>query len=179
MEYRQNHDRKKFLMANQMKLIDWGIIFLGACGIASGKLSASEISGFACNELAKPEGVKDILLTAISEVAFCSDINEEVIGYLKFIYDEESIDLKLSSRKLRYLALCLTMQELPDDCVYSLLKLNEFWQVWGDDAETPNIIQGVGNNISPTEYYTDEQYKVAIKQHQEWLKKENKELLND
>lgn len=170
---------KLFLMANQMKLVDWGMIFLGACGIASGKLSASEISSFACNEFAKPDGVKDVLLTAISEVAFCSDITDEVMDYLRFICDEENIDLKLSSRKWRYLALCLTMQELPDDCVYGLLKLNEFWRLWGEDAETPNIIQGVGNNISPTEYYTDEQYKLVIKHHQEWLKKENQELLND
>ncbi|WP_233973661.1 DUF2247 family protein, partial [Pectobacterium versatile] len=73
---------KVFLMASQMRLVDWGMIFLGAGGTASGKLSASEISSFACNELAKTDGVKDILLTAISEVAFCSEITDEVMDYL-------------------------------------------------------------------------------------------------
>ncbi|MFJ5432504.1 DUF2247 family protein [Pectobacterium sp. CHL-2024] len=170
---------KLFLMANRMKLVDWGMIFLGAGGIASGKLSASEISSFACNELAKTDGVKDILLTAISEVAFCSEITDEVMDCLRFICDEENIDLKLSSRKWRCLALCLTIQELPDDCVYGLLKLNEFWRIWGEDAGTPNIIQGVANNISPTEYYTEKKYKAVIENHQKWLEKENHELLKD
>lgn len=168
---------KVFLMANQMKLVDWGMILLGAEGIASDKLSASDISNFACNELAKNDGVQGDLLTAISEVAFCSDITEGMKGYLRFICNEKNIDLKLSRRKWRYISLCLTMQELPDDCVYGLLKLNEFWLFWGEDAGTPNIIQGVGNHISPTEYYTDEQYKVAIKHHQEWLEKEKQEVL--
>ncbi|WJV51930.1 DUF2247 family protein [Prodigiosinella aquatilis] len=86
------------------------------------------------------------------------------------------IDLKLSRRKWRYLALCLMMQELPDDCVYGLLKLNEFWMLWGEDVGSPNIVQGVGNNISPTEYYSDEQYQLTIKNHQEWLEKEKSEL---
>ncbi|MEI7383489.1 DUF2247 family protein, partial [Pectobacterium versatile] len=100
-----------------------------------------------------------------------------MMDYLRFICDEENIDLKLSSRKWRYLALCLTIQELPDDCVYGLIKLNEFWRVWGEDAGTPNIIQGVGNNISPTGYYTDEKYKAVIEHHQEWLEKEKQEVL--
>lgn len=165
-----------FLMAKRMGLADWGMVYLGAQGTPMGKLSSNEVSSFACNELAKPDGVKDILLTAISEVAFCSEVTDEVVSYLRLICDEEHIDLNLSSRKWRYLSLKLVMDELPDDCVYGLLKLNEFWMLWGEDVGSPNIVQGVGNNISPTEYYSDEQYQLTIKNHQEWLEKEKSEL---
>ena len=168
---------KMYLIAKQIKLIDWGMVFLGAKGLPSGKLSASDVSDFACQKLANSDEVRGELLTAISEVAFCTDITEEIIDYLYSICQQKRIDVNVSYRKWRFLSLNNLMTELPDDCVYGLLKLNEFWMVWGESVGCPNIAQGVGNDISPAEYYTDEQFSLTVKRHQEWLKKEGEKLI--
>lgn len=169
--------QKMYLIAKQIKLIDWGMVFLGAKGIPSGRLSASDISDFACQELANSDEARGALLTAISEVAFCTEITEEILDYLYFICQQKRIDINVSYRKWRFLSLSELMTELPDDCVYGLLKLNGFWMVWGESIECPNIMQGVLNDISPAEYYTDEQFSLTVKRHQEWLKKESEDLV--
>ncbi|MBD1226991.1 MULTISPECIES: DUF2247 family protein [Morganellaceae] len=165
-----------YLLAKKMELLDWGMIFLGAKGNPVGRLSAPNISEFACNELTKLD-LSDSILVEVSEAAFCTEINREVIDSLEVICDKKNINIQLSERKWRYVALyILLLNELPDDYVYGLLKLNEFWNLWGDSVDSPNIVQGVGNNLSPTEYYSDENYHLLIEKHRNWLDREIKQL---
>ncbi|WP_165602840.1 DUF2247 family protein [Photorhabdus australis] len=165
-----------YSLAKKMELIDWGMIFLGAKGSPAGRLLASDISEFACDELAKLD-MDDPLLTDVSEAAFCTEITSEIISNLEIICDKKNINMQLSERKWRYVALyILLLNGLPDDYVYGLLKLNEFWSLWGDSGDSPNIVQGVGNNLSPSEYYSEETYCLLMKSHQDWLDKEIKQL---
>ncbi|MCC8458033.1 DUF2247 family protein [Photorhabdus aegyptia] len=165
-----------YFLANQMGLIDWGMIFLGAKGNPAGRLSASNISEFACSELSKLD-MTDALLTEVSEVAFCTEITDELINNLETICDKKNVNLELSERKWKCIALySLLFKELPDDYVYGLLKLNEFWTLWGNSVDSPNIVQGVGNNFSPYEYYSEENYHSSIENHRNWLDMEIEQL---
>ncbi|ERT10417.1 DUF2247 family protein [Photorhabdus temperata] len=165
-----------YSLANQMGLIDWGMIFLGAKGNPAGHLSASNISEFACSELSKLD-MTDALLTEVSEAAFCTEITGELINNLEVICDKKNVSLQLSERKWKCIALYfLLFKELPDDYVYALLKLNEFWVLWGDSVDSPNIVQSVGNNLSPSEYYSEENYHSLIKEHHNWLDREIEQL---
>lgn len=166
---------KLFSLSNQLNITDWGVILLGARGTPVGKLPASDISYFACQKIAMPD-LKESLLTAISEVAFCTEVTDEVIHYLEIICNEENVDLQVSGRKWRCVALSLLLESLPSDYVYGLIGLNDFWNEWGGDVNSPNIVQGVGNNISPSEYYTMDNYRLLVNNHQKWLNEELEHL---
>jgi len=167
---------KLFSLSNQLNMTDWGMILLGAKGIPAGRLSASDVSDFACQKMAVSD-IKESLLIAISEVAFCTEITDEIIIYLEFICNEENVDLQVSQRKWRCVALSFLLKNLPEDSVYGPIELNSFWNEWGGAVSSPNIIQGVGNNISPSEYYTDENYITLVNNHQKWLNEELKQLI--
>lgn len=167
---------KLFVLSNQLNMTDWGMILLGAQGTPAGKLPAPEISDFACQKIAMSD-IKESLLPAISEVAFCTSVTDEIISYLEFICNEENVDLQISGRKWRYVALSLLLENLPNDYVYGSIELNDFWNEWGEAINSPNIVQGVGNNISPSEYYTADNYLLLINKHQQWLNEELKQLI--
>lgn len=46
----------------------------------------------------------------------------------------------------------------------------------GESSNSPNIIQGVNNTMTPNEYYSDENYLKIISNHNLWIKKELNEL---
>lgn len=50
--------------------------------------------------------------------------------------------------------------------------LTELWLELGDTADSPHIIQGKDNPISPVEYYTDANYDYLYKKNKCWLKNE-------
>jgi hypothetical protein len=47
--------------------------------------------------------------------------------------------------------------------------MNEFWGSFGYPQDSPHVVQGVGNSISPQEYYTEEIAGRALEEHQRWL----------
>lgn len=157
-----------FLFANQLGIIDWGMILFAVQGTPAGKLPAEKISEYACQELAKGD-FDDSQLTEMSELAYCNEITTDTLNYVKTICENKKIDLLNSWRKLTCLALYVSLKELPDNYIYGLIKLNEFWILWGNIPDSPNQIQGVGNMLTPSEYYTEDNYQKLIKKHKKWL----------
>lgn len=120
--------------------------------------------------------LKQSILIAVSEVAFCTSVTDEIISHLEFICNEENVDLQISGRKWRCVALSLLLENLPGDYVYGSIGMNNFWNEWGG-INSPNVVQGIGNNISSSEYYTSDNYSFLINKHQRWLKEELKQLI--
>ncbi len=58
------------------------------------------------------------------------------------------------------------------------MELTELWVQFGYPEDSPHIIQGRGNNISPTEYYTQSNYDKLYIKNKEWLEKELSFLKN-
>ena len=46
----------------------------------------------------------------------------------------------------------------------------------GFPEDSPHIFQGRNNNITPEEYYTQENYDYLYEKHIEWLQKEIKSI---
>jgi len=46
----------------------------------------------------------------------------------------------------------------------------------GESNNSPNIIQGVNNTMTPNKYYSDENYLKIISNHNLWIKKELNKL---
>jgi hypothetical protein len=59
------------------------------------------------------------------------------------------------------------------------MSLFDFWAQLDYPIDSPHVIQGRGNNITPEEYYTQENYDNIYNMHVDWLKKEIKYILDN
>ena len=166
---------KIFNELEKFKIVDWGVIYLGCKGLPIGTLSPNNVSDFACEQLAIIE-LNDASFISVSELCFCTEMNGEVIDMISNLCDLKSVDLTLSKKKWVVFAIKEFMNHLPEDSLYGLLELNNFWNEWGESNNSPNIIQGVNNTMTPNEYYSDENYLKIISNHNLWIKKELNEL---
>ena len=112
----------------------------------------------------------DAELGKIAEL--CTTADEQVIAEMLFHLSPEISDRAL--RIWRVVLLESTLSSLSNDPLYGLIELTDFWSKLGYSLDSPNIIQGVDNDLTPTEYYTQENLEKILDSHREWLKKEIK-----
>lgn len=77
----------------------------------------------------------------------------------------------------RVVLLQKTLSDLSKDAMNGLLELTEFWSNFGFPADSPHVVQGLGNDIPPNEYYTQENFEKLLQRHRKWLKQEIGRLL--
>ena len=152
--------------------ITWEIVRLGWIGPGNflRQLSVEEVHTFAdfmVNEASDNE------LEQIAEL--CTTHDEQLIAEILSHLSPEINDRTV--RIWRVALLKATISSLPDDPLYGLIGLTEFWSNFGYSSDSPHIIQGVDNDISPTDYYTQDNFDKALDNHREWLKKEIKKLI--
>ena len=74
------------------------------------------------------------------------------------------------------------MKNLPDnnsnDFISNLLVLGDIWAKLSFPEDSPHIIQGKGNDISPEQYYTIENYNKLLKRHNEWVVDEINKIID-
>lgn len=86
--------------------------------------------------------------------------------------EKEGVDYELQVRKWRVYIVKNTLRNLPEDTFEGLLELMELWITLGIPKDCPFEIQGRDNKLSPEEYYTNEQFKIAKEQNIAWINKE-------
>lgn len=155
--------------------ISWRILLIGLEG--PGKypplLSIEDVLAFANEQInistSPPECV-------IAVIVASSEGAEETRTVLRRLADEEKSDATLELRKWRLVLLKNVMAELPDDALYGLLALTEFWERFDFPLDSPHVIQGRANRISPRDYFTNDNYRYLIQKHQDWINKETEAL---
>ncbi|SET26991.1 DUF2247 family protein [Thorsellia anophelis] len=141
---------KIFNELKKFKIVDWEVLYLGCKSFPIGTFSPNNISDFACRQLAVME-LNDASFISVSELSFCTEINDEVIVTISELCDLNNIDLTLSKKKWVVFAIKELINHLPDDSLYGPLALNDFWNKWGEPNNSPNIIQGVSNTMTPND----------------------------
>lgn len=91
--------------------------------------------------------------------------------------EQQRVDLSLSRKKWLIFSLKVLIDQLPSDSLYGPLRLNEFWNEWGGPDGEPNVIQGVNNQMGPSEFYSDENLKNIVSEHKSWLESELKKIV--
>lgn len=156
---------------------DYGIFlqcWLGIPGINT-RISHTYVENFFMkkldNDLIPREQQLVIEMTSIALL----DI-DEVIVILKELCEITHISESISIRKWRCYLLDDLIESLDPDSFYSLIWISEFWMRWQDKLfdEIPHIYQSVGNNISPEEYYSQENIHQILRSNSEWVSKEKK-----
>lgn len=156
----------------ELKLnITWRMLYRG---ILEKQILISEIVEYAIEQLEKGDDRIEICELA------CSNDNEldDVINILYELTVEESSQDDFECRKLRAVRVNNFLKDKNTNCIDGLMGLTELWLELGYTDDSPHIIQGKDNNISPVEYYTDANYNYLYEKNKRWLRNEVDFLLN-
>ena len=145
-EWSANKTMIKIADIKELKLnITWKLLYRG---LLEKQISINEIIQYAKEQLEKGDDRIEIC-----ELAGSSDYDlEDVMDTLYELAKEEKNPDDLEDRKL--------------------MGLTELWLELGCTADSPHIIQGKDNSISPVEYYTDANYNYLYEKNKHWLKDE-------
>lgn len=150
----------------ELKLnVTWRMLYRG---MLEKQIPISEIVEYAMEQLGK--GVDRI---EICELAGSNDGDlDDVINILYELADEEKCQDDFEDRKLRAVRVNNFLKDKNTNSIDGLMGLTELWLELGYTDDTPHIIQGIDNNISPVEYYTDANYNYLYEKNKQWLRDE-------
>ena len=150
---------------NNLK-INWKIIDIGCLGskIFRNELSYDDIINFS---LEKFDEKNKIILKIIS-----SDKDEyEEIGILvRELANIEKSEYEIAFEKWELVYIKKNLPVLNKNFIQGLIELNDLWFRLDFPEDSPYIFQGVKNNISPQEYYTEENYIYLYNKHLNWIR---------
>ena len=165
-EWSANKTMIKIADIKELKLnITWKLLYRG---LLEKQISINEIIQYAKEQLEKGDDRIEIC-----ELAGSSDYDlEDVMDTLYELAREEKNPDDLEDRKLRAARVNKFLKDKNTNCIDGLMGLTELWLELGYTADSPHIIQGKDNSISPMEYYTDANYNYLYEKNKHWLKDE-------
>lgn len=146
-------------------LITWKLLYQGIC---EKQLEVEEVIAYAIEKLEKGDTRKEICELA---GAYVSE-QEEIFDLLCELAEQENSQIDFEARKMRAVIVSNVLRTKEDNCINGLMNLTDLWIGLGCPNDAPHIIQGRGNDITPMEYYTVENYNFLYKKNIEWLSKE-------
>jgi hypothetical protein len=158
------------MQLNNLK-VSWNSILLGLRGFDkfSGLLSTQDIIDFAIDLVthdgSHPDEVWQIASLNVKD-------SDEIYQLVQRLADKEGNSQANEQRKWRALLLKQTLEELPQDHLQGLILLTDFWDRFNFPDDAPHTVQGRRNEISPTEYYTYDNYLKIVEAHKRWLSDE-------
>ena len=165
-----------FQKLQQQNLIDWGVIYHGCQGIPglNLKIKIDDIENFAIKKIENLEGNTLIIVADLASAKYLD--RGEITELLDEICMIEHINLDISLKKWRLVMLEEIIENLSYDCLYDLIELTDFWVYWKNPADKPHIIQGVDSDMSPIDYYSDDNFNKLLKAHQIWIIEEKQRI---
>lgn len=159
------HDFK----ANRLSL-NWETILIGLEG--PGKFPAQimpkDVVAYAIDLILQDDNQSDNIwvLAGLNEID-----KSEIKKLVQELANSEKIVREVELDKWKVMILGKVLNELSNEPIYDLIKLTEFWERFDFPADNPHVVQGVGNNISPEDYYTKENYDIIINSHKKWIER--------
>ena len=150
--------------------ITWRLLIKG---LLERRITVDDITEYAVEQLEKGNDKIEIC-----ELAWNNGNMDETLKCLYELADEEESEGELEERKLRAVILNNRLKKKKSNYVDGLLELTDLWIELGCPVDSPHIIQGQDNEISPSEYYTESNYNYLFEKNKKWLKKEIDYILN-
>lgn len=155
--------------------ITWKLINIGLFGneLIKSQITKKDIYDFEEELLANNSfNFNDVVLLTDKSL---SDTEFRELIY-KFSKNEKT-EMKFESEKwIVYLTKKMLDTLNKKDYFNSLLEISDFWISLGQPKNSPHIFQAVNNNITPKEYYTKEMFEKVLYMHENWIKKEVKQI---
>ena len=145
--------------------ITWKLLYRG---ILNNQLTTEDIVEYAMKQLEKGDDRMEICeLSGLRD----SEI-DDILDILNDLANEENSQSEIEERKLRAAIVRNALNVKHDNCIDGLMELTELWVGLGYPKDYPHIFQGKDNNITPLDYYTDENYNYLYEKNRRWLEKE-------
>ena len=147
----------------ELKLnITWRMLYRG---LLEKQIPINEIVEYAMEQLEKGDDRIEIC-----ELAGSSD--NDLDDIMNILYDLADEEKSQEDRKLRATRVNNFLKDKYSNCIDGLMGLTELWLELGYTTDSPHIIQGKDNSISPVEYYTDANYNYLYEKNKSWLEDE-------
>jgi hypothetical protein len=147
--------------------IDWATLRLAWQGVGGRRLvSLEEVAKVAEEHF---DTCTPQQLPWVAELATARDAQTVADGLAAFAPDVAS---PRAARKLVCALLDERLSTLSQDPIDGAAALSDFWTELGPPTEHPHVFQGVGNTITPAEYYTADNLQKLVALNREWLSKE-------
>ena len=165
----------KDFIDNKIK-ITWKLINIGYIGSNTFKneLSTEEILNYAI-KCSCDDKIQDTNLELLA-CEYKENI-EQIDMYIKKLADSEDSNFEREFRKWRAIYVKIELKKQSNYWT-GLIHLNDIWSKFDFPNDSPYILQGVNNNITPKEYYTEENYIYLYEKIIKWLQIELEYLRN-
>jgi hypothetical protein len=147
--------------------VTWATVRAGWDGIGafSRLLKADDVRDFAQEQIDKAPD------DSLADIVELSTVDDEgavtpVLSRLASTVTDRDIRIWRSYLLTKLLA------NLPTSPISGLSELTSFWNTLGFPRDMPHVVQGLGNDISPDQYYTQDNYQKLVARHREWLRSE-------
>ena len=155
--------------------VTWKVINIGFRGskVFSYELSPRDIIDYALLQLEM--GCED---EELNELACEYDTNiEDIDNLVKKLANKENTDYNTEFRKWIVLYVKKKLPTEKTEYINGLIALGDIWAVLDFPEDSPHTFQGQGNDITPEQYYTEDNYKELLNKHKDWLEKEVEKLV--
>lgn len=144
--------------------ITWRLLYNGLC---NRQISTNDIIDYAMEKLEEGNGENEVC-----EIAGAYAENKDEICDLLYELIETDTSDDTENRKIRVAVVNRVLKNKNENFLNGLMDLTELWIGLGYPVDAPHIIQGRDNTISPTEYYTQENYDILFEKNRKWLIRE-------
>jgi hypothetical protein len=148
--------------------VNWRTVLVGFVG--PGKLGRllkpEDVLSYAEDAIAQGDTSDEVVALAVS------DDSEEIERHLRTLSSHEQLSVEREEKKWRVLLLKEALADLPRDPLSGLLALTSFWERFDFPEDSPHVVQGRGNKLSPIEYYTEDNFRDAVERHAGWIERE-------
>jgi len=155
--------------------ITWQLLHLGfqSCEIFNGSVSAEEVIDFAIELMEKDVDNLDIF-----ELSCEYNTNVENISKcLEKLSYQENTNYNIEFRKWRVAYVINNLPLEGEDCVRGLIQLGDIWCVFNFPDDSPHTYQERNNMNFPEQYYSNQNYRLLLIRHNEWIEEELKFLM--
>lgn len=149
--------------------ITWRLLYLG---VQSGHIETEEVIEYAIEKLEEGSEREEICELA----GAYAEEHEEICNVLWKLTEQEDTQNDIENRKIRAVIVSRVLKSKNKNCINGLMDITDLWIELGYPDDSPHIIQGKGNCVSPSEYYTMDNYNFLYEKNVEWLKMELEDL---
>lgn len=149
--------------------ITWKMLYRG---LIKQQILAEDVIKFAIEKL--EDGDDDIDVCELAGT-YANERNE-VCELLWKLAEQENTEDEIEDRKIRAIIVYNVLKTKNNNFIDGLIDLTDLWASLDFPSDCPHIVQGKDNNISPNEYYTENNYNFMYEKNVEWLRKEIKFL---
>ena len=97
------------------------------------------------------------------------DDEENILGLLQKLSEEENMDYQLEFRKFRAMYIYVNLPRASENYVHGILKISEIWNKFGFPEDSPNIFLKFSD-------YSQENFEKIVEINEKWLLQEFKRL---